>query len=794
MKSYLKFLSRNMLYTAIEAVGLVLSLAFVIVIATSVRDQKRLSRPGPGQENLYLLGKPENYRFEYSNLEALSSMPEVIRTAAFMSSNNMIQVAGEKYRSQVLVADPALLDMIPLALRSGERSSFDAGPGVMITETAARKYFSDRDPLGQTFLVGDVMGTEGEKAVPEPLQICAVIQDPSFTLLDDFEFLVCIRNSTPYVRRYRESDMRRTSTGRMMAALVELAPGTDLQAFSDKLAPQVFWFSRKELREGMMVTPLENLYFSDDSISGVRQGRRLYLQVLILLGLILLASAVLNYTNLSLAVSGSRAREMATRQLVGEDRQGVLIRALKESLLFTLVCYVLAVLLAFAMVPLLDSLRPEGMTARFRVVMDGGFWLMSLVLVAGIGILAGFFPALMLASWRPMDVVSGRLRRQRKMVFNRISTTVQAAFALVLIIMSITLYAQLRHLETLDLGVTPAENVFCYMQSFASMDDALVDRLAASPLVEEIGTSFGLPTHSLRITVFKRDVMLNPIDCDSTAFRLLGFRPIEVRAGMIPNALWLSEEEYNYLRGESGEDVEAILSRWGKGVPFGGILENYRKTPVNEKDNFDLGPKARFLYAVSIFRPRTLEGLVIRTGPDRRAFERFFKETVNNYYKETLAFGDVLSNDANYAYCGYFDEIIAKDYDDLRRYVRLVEFFCLMAVLLAMLGLLAMSTYYAGAKSKDIAIRKVFGGTVESETGRGVASFMLWTLLAAVVGVPVGVVAVGRFLQGWPERIGGCWWIFVVAVMLLLTVSFLSVLWQTLRAARTNPATELKKE
>ncbi|MBQ9476557.1 MAG: ABC transporter permease, partial [Bacteroidales bacterium] len=99
-----------------------------------------------------------------------------------------------------------------------------------------------------------------------------------------------------------------------------------------------------------------------------------------------------------------------------------------------------------------------------------------------------------------------------------------------------------------------------------------------------------------------------------------------------------------------------------------------------------------------------------------------------------------------------------------------------------------------GAKSKDIAIRKVFGGTVESETGRGVASFMLWTLLAAVVGVPVGVVAARRFLEGWPERISGYWWIFVVAVLLLLAVSFVSVVWQTLKAARTNPAVELKKE
>ena len=117
-----------------------------------------------------------------------------------------------------------------------------------------------------------------------------------------------------------------------------------------------------------------------------------------------------------------------------------------------------------------------------------------------------------------------------------------------------------------------------------------------------------------------------------------------------------------------------------------------------------------------------------------------------------------------------------------------------MAVLLAMLGLVAMSTYYAGTRSKDIAIRKVFGGTVDSEAWQGIRSYMLWIALAAVIGVPAGVFAARRFLEDWPERISGYWWIFLVSVLLLLAIAFVSVVWQTLKAARTNPAVELKKE
>ena len=454
MKSYLKFLSRNKLYTAIEAVGLVVSLAFIIIIATSVHDQRRLSRPGPGQEDLYLLGNAQSSTAEYRSLEALAAMPEVEKVAAFRRMNMMAKVGGENTRTQLTVADPSLLEMIPLAVRSGSLELFEAGPGVLITESAARRYFPGLDPLGEEVLFGDVI-TGREGGVPVPVRIVAVVEDPSYTLLDDFDFMASIECPTGMVRRMRDSNARETHSGYMMHVLAKMAPGADLAEFSRKYAEEVLWFTRQEDKEGLLVMPYEDLFFSDIDISGLRQGKRLYLVVLILLGLVLLASAVLNYVNLSLAASGYRAKEMATRQLVGDDRRGVLLRSLGESLLFVGICYVLAVLLAQALVPLLNSLRPEEMTVSFRVAPDGHFSLMSVMLVLGVGALAGLAPALMLASWRPIDVVSGRLRRRRKMVFNRICIIVQAALALVLIVMAITLHAQLRYLQTLDLGISP---------------------------------------------------------------------------------------------------------------------------------------------------------------------------------------------------------------------------------------------------------------------------------------------------------------------------------------------------
>ena len=126
--------------------------------------------------------------------------------------------------------------------------------------------------------------------------------------------------------------------------------------------------------------------------------------------------------------------------------------------------------------------------------------------------------------------------------------------------------------------------------------------------------------------------------------------------------------------------------------------------------------------------------------------------------------------------------------------MRLVEIFMLLSIIISLLGLLAMSTYYADEKSRDIAVRKVFGGTVDSEAWRTIRDYMILVGIACVIGIPIAVYAAQEYLKEFIYKLDGYWWIFVVAVVITLGISLLAVLWQTLKAARTNPATELKKE
>ena len=163
-----------------------------------------------------------------------------------------------------------------------------------------------------------------------------------------------------------------------------------------------------------------------------------------------------------------------------------------------------------------------------------------------------------------------------------------------------------------------------------------------------------------------------------------------------------------------------------------------------------------------------------------------------NYYKEKKGLSDIFSHSGTVS--GYMEDIIASDYDDLRRYVHLVELFTLVAILLSILGLIAMSTWYASSNAKDIAIRKVFGGTIGTEVWHTIRSYMVMVIIAAVIGIPLAIYATGIFLENYPERISNYSWVFLASTILMLAIAFLSVLWQTLKAAKTNPALELKKE
>ena len=794
MKSYLKFLSRNKLYTAIEAVGLIVSLAFVILIGTSIRDQLGIVRSVPEHGRLYLAG-PNGTGGEYRVQEALASIPQIEQMAAFDIFPGLLQVGGDNQTVQVGLMDPALLQMIPLAVIGGAADPFAGGEGVAITASAARRFFSDRDPVGQT--VGYL---EEPGSTPVPATITAVLEDPSYTILADFDFAVSLQSRLcPLATKVRESDLHRQGHGMTALLFTRLYPGADVDDAGMRGLIAAQTVLNPDEKDAPMLVPYDDVYLSGQGYSALRQGKRVYVSVLVALVVLLLLSALLSYINLSLAVTGDRAKEMATRRLVGEDRSAVLRRVLGESLVFALVCYLLAIVLAAWIAPGLDSIRPTGLNVPFRLRLDGGFWLLSAGLVLLVGLLSGIVPAAACTSYRPLDVVSGKIRRKRKMFFGNICIVLQSVLAVVLIVMAITLERQLHFLQHADLGADLQENLYFFMSPVVTDGDEMLPlarQISASPLVEEIGYTNGYPTFITMMQLGKHG-SLQPITCDAVAFEMLGFRVAE-RFAQVEGSVMLTRAAANAC-GITRENATPAEVYWGyerhpDDYPsvVGGILEDFRSVPVNGTSHW--GREAIPIVEVNPagVPPKYGGAFLIRTGPDHRAFEQWFRPMMNAWHKEVAGIPDVFHFER--AHNGYIEDLIAADHDDMRRYVRLVEIFCLISILLALLALVAMSSHYAGANAKSIAIRKVFGGTIATETCRGVLTYMLWIGISLLIAIPIAVLACERFLQGYAEHITGYWWIFVAAALLTVLLSLASVLWQTLKAAKTDPAVELKKE
>ena len=793
MKSYLKFLSRNKLYTAIEAVGLIVSLAFVVLIGTSIRDQLGIVRGVPEHERLYLAG-PNGTGGEYRVQEALASIPQIEKTAAFTVFQGLIQVGDDNHTVSFGLMDPALLQMIPLAVEAGPTEPFAGGEGLAITASAARRFFPDRDPVGQT--VGYL---EEAGSTPVPVSITAVLEDPSYTILGDFDFAVSLQSRlSPLATEVRESDLWNRGFGSIVLLFTRLYPGTEADdAEMCKLIAEQTVLNRDD-QDAPMLVPYDDVYLSGPRHSALRQGKKVYISVLVALVILLLISALLSYVNLSLAVTGDRAKEMATRRLVGEDRGKVLRRVLGESLVFTLVCYLLAIVLAAWIAPGLDSIRPTGLNVPFRLRLDGGFWLLSAGLVLVVGLLSGIAPAVACATYRPLDVVSGKIRRKRKMFFGNICIVLQSVLAVVLIVMAITLDRQLHFLLKADVGADLQENLYYFSSPVVMGGDAMLPlsrQISASPLVEEIGFTTGYPTFIQMMSSGKQGHRLQTISCDAVAFKMLGFRVAE-RFAQVEGSVMLSQTAANAYS-ITRENATPAEIYWGyesdpDNYPpvVGGIVEDFRIEPVNSTRHREGVPIVEVSPAG--IPPKYIGAFLIRTGSDHRAFEEWFRPMVNAWHKEEAGMSDVFH--IKRAHNGYIEDLIAADHDDMRRYVRLVEVFCLISILLALLALVAMSSHYADANAKSIAIRKVFGGTIGTETRRGVWTYMLWIGISLLIAIPLAVLVCERFLQNYAEHITGYWWIFVAAALLTVLLSLASVLWQTLKAARTNPAIELKKE
>ena len=765
MKSYLKFLSRNKLYTAIEAVGLAVSLAFVIIIGSYVWQQYAVTWEHPDRDRVYVPGTPGFPALTYGFPDAIGDIPEIESVSRMCNVAVHPVIRGEQTEAESVGVEPVFFEICPqFRFVEGSAEVLSAPTNVILSASFARKY---------SLSIGDVLDISGSSYV-----VGAILEDLKGTVIKPYDIFL---NAAVYKDEWQPFDNYGSTV-----TLIKVRPETDRKELYDKLESvckdvyssiygQAFF-------EHLELSRYDELFFKETE-GFFRHGDKATLRILMLVGLLLLLSAILNYINLSVALTGKRAKEMAVRQLSGASRAGIIWKYVAESIAFTAVCFAAGLLLAEAFCPAMNALlnNPD---IPIKVIWSPGYVMAYIVIILLVGALCGIFPAMMAGRYKPVDVMKGGYRRKSKMVFSKVFIVLQNALAVILIALAITMEAQMHKTQERPMNCN-IENIF-FLKDFSGEDNApLKDALEALPCVRRIGRSSGVPGSinmgQYGTTRDGQDILYKLIRLDSTAFSMFGFEILEDFHAPQFNSVWFSDKSFAATGFDADyHDISGTLSRRTKGCEqVAGVFKSF---PTN---NANIGEEDYAIVSLMRSDDIPFAGWVIETTPDRKAAKAQIMEAYDNFMKGKQIYGSLAF---------WVDENIAEAWKPARNNMRLVEIFMLLSIIIALLGLVAMSTYYADEKSRDIAVRKVFGGTVDTEAWRTIREYMVLVGIACVIGIPIAVYAAQEYLKDFIYRLEGYWWIFVVAVLLTGLIAFVSVLWQTLKAAKTNPAIELKKE
>ena len=765
MKSYLKFLSRNKLYTAIEAVGLAVSLSFVIIIGSYVWQQYAVTRENPDRERVYVPGTPGFPALTYGFPDAIGNIPEIESVSRMCNVVVHPVIRGENTEAESVGVEPEFFEICPqFRFVEGSADVLSAPNNAILSASFARKH---------NLSVGEALDITGSSYV-----VGAILEDLKGTVIKPYDIFL---NAAVYKDEWQPFDNYGSTV-----TLIKVRPETDRKELYDKLESVCkdvyssiygqYFFEHLELSR------YDELFFKETE-EFFRHGDKATLRILMLVGLLLLLSAILNYINLSVALTGKRAKEMAVRQLSGASRVGIIWKYLAESIAFTVVCFAAGLLLAEAFCPAMNALlnNPD---IPIKIIWSPGYVFAYIVIILLVGVLCGIFPAMMSGRYNPVDVMKGGYRRRSKMVFSKVFIVLQNALAVILIALAITMEAQMHKTQERPMNCN-IENIF-FLKDFSGEDNApLKDALEALPCVRRIGRSSGVPG-SINMGQYSttrdgQDILYKLIRMDSTAFSMFGFEILEDFHAPQFNSVWFSDKTFAATGFDSDyHDISGTLSRRTKGCEqVAGVFKSF---PTN---NANIGEEDYAIVSLMRSEDIPFAGWVIETTPDRKAAKAQIMEAYDNCIKGKQIYGSLAF---------WVDENIAEAWKPARNNMRLVEIFMLLSIIIALLGLVAMSTYYADEKSRDIAVRKVFGGTVDTEAQRTIREYMVLVGIACVIGIPIAVYAAQEYLKDFIYRLEGYWWIFMVAVLLTGFIAFVSVIWQVLKAANTNPAIELKKE
>jgi putative ABC transport system permease protein len=560
-----------------------------------------------------------------------------------------------------------------------------------------------------------------------------------------------------------------------------------LQDKADDMAEffkEIFWIYRDGLSKKVNLIPLKEIYFSEiKSSNGIlNQGDWRLVMILMSVGIAILIFALINYINLTVAQSGFRAKEMATRRLLGSSRQGLFARLIFESTLLCLISFLLALLLAALCAPYADDL----LQAKIDIagIVSGWSILASACLILILGVISGWLPATLISNVEPIDITKGSFGRKNKMVFSRFFIVFQNVITIMLLVGSITMAAQTWHLIHAPLGYKTANIINMPTDNFKDRGEIsfFANEVKQLASVKRVGFAQGNPLNAWNNNTVRyndKSIGFQILGGDTAVFEILGLQMLKdyhLGSGVSDNYshFYFSQQAMKETELEEGVTEIRFPDNGNWALQVDGVIGDIQLFNVTH----GLEP---VLYYFSSPESQYPWNLLIETQGDSKLAYQQIKQVYERVVK--LDFTGK-----------FMDDLLKESFTIQQRTSKIVILFTAIAVLISLLGLLAMSTYFIRQHTREIAVRKVHGADNFRMLSQLVLTFLGYVGIAFVIAVPFIGYIMKRWLSDYSYRISLSPWIFIVAGAFCLLVSFVSVYWQSRRAAHANPVNSLKSE
>ena len=774
MKSFWNFLKKNKLYGGINLVGLTVSMAFVLLLAVYIQRQLSTDSFQQNADRIYVIANEDNVTMGYwLDKHLKNNFPEIEKgcCVANIASASAFTIGGELVYGSTMAADSTFFEMFSYDLVQGNKADWRVSwDRCMVSREFANAHFGDKDPIGQVITLND--------NADYPLTVCGVYEDFGNSILKAPDVLMR-GEIMPKINSAHNESMSNAGGG---ICFVMAYPGADLQArHSDILdwCEENFWVYKSQY-DKVRIIPLRDMYFLEegtrDGTETIQFGNRSFVNLLLAMCILLLAFAVLNYINMTTALTGFRAKEMATRRLVGADKRSIFFKVISESTLICGISMLLAILLAEALSPAVSRML-EYQVSIFKAITPVNV-LLVLGFIVILGILSGIVPALLIQKAQPIEIVRGTLRLKTKTVYSKVIIIVQNVVAIIMLVSALTMGLQIRHMISADLGYN-TKDILVVDNAFGQTGQIrpLLDKWREEPCVEEVGQGDGIPLGGTNNWTMEMPdghwVSFQQIQGDDKYFDILGLKVKQDNHQ--PNKWWLNEYAFKQIGIE--ETATEFQTAQNGTRSIGGIYYDFKIRPLEQDQSaamiYNRGENPDDDY------PWVL--LVKTTGDQAAAKKRV----------EAIA-GEVFPGRLFEAQ--YIEEMIEDGFGDESRVLKIVIIFTLLSILVSALGLFAMSSYYMQQEIRSVSVKKVFGADYSGVLKELVLSFMKMVGIAFVIGVPIAWFIMSRWLSGYGHRIDLHWWIFVLAGLAVAFIAAISVLYQSIKTARTNPAEALKKE